>query len=119
MDVIDKMSDNFDDSFIYYMIRIWQFLTDEELDRINNLDKESFLEWAENVKENYKSISKIATYEFEHYMGGTRLLIFLDKSYNKYHISKKECAPFCLEQILDKDNQIIIETIKENPYYKK
>lgn len=113
------MSDNFDDSFIYYMIRIQQFLTNEELDHINNLDKESFLEWAENVEGNYNSLSKIATYKFEPYHGGSRLLIFLDKSHNQYHITKKESAPFCLEQILDEDNQVIIETIKENPYYKK
>ncbi|MCC9261169.1 MAG: hypothetical protein K8V75_02185 [Methanobrevibacter woesei] len=48
-----------------------------------------------------------------------KVLIYLKKIGEKYIPSERCISPFCLEQIFDENNQIISETIKENPYYMK
>lgn len=46
-----------------------------------------------------------------------KIIIYVSKGKSKYVKSCKAFGTHFLEQIVDKDNNVIKETIKKNPYY--
>ena len=111
--------DSFGEGLIFYFKKIKPFLTKNELHYLEQLDPQELTKWIESIEERYNFLSKKAQYEVEPFFEGCKIIIFLDKNDEAFTITEKINAPFCLEQIFDENDQVISETIKENPYYKK
>lgn len=108
----------FDDSNQRYLLKIKQFLSKDYLDSLSKLNQKELSEWITKLKENYAILSKTAQYEYESYYNGYKINIFLDKKGDKFVVTEKQFAKFFIEQVFSKNNDLIVETIKEMDSYK-
>ena len=67
----------------------------------------------------YENSPNKIIYEVFPVTDGKKITIYLTKKGDSISVIGKSFASHCLEQVFDENDQVISETIKENPYYKK
>lgn len=107
--------DGFDDSVVYHVPRLTQFLTKADLKWI--VDNPTHrLKFFNNIKKIYTIKSKTTFHEVEPYLNFGKIFIYLKRKGNKYVQSEKFRASHVLEQVFDNQGNVVSEEIKPFTY---